>query len=346
MKKLLAMILSLAMILALAACGNNSTQGNNAPQDNTPQNNTQGDDANQGDDAPAALIKVGVINNDPNESGYRTANDRAMREMFTEANGYDTTFYNNNDAAQQIATAQQMIQDEVDYLLLSPGSTTGWDTVLQDAKDAGTQVILFDRMLEADESMYVAAVVSNMPQEGVTAVDWLASQGLEEYNIIHIQGHMGSDAQVGRTGALDEKVNAEANWNYVVQQTADWDEATAQQITQTVIDSGKSFNVIYAENDGMARGAVAALDKAGITHGVDGDVIVMGFDCNKWALEELLAGRWNYDGQCNPFQAETIDQIIKDLQNGTAPSEKIIYTEEQGFDAKTITAEDVEKYGI
>ncbi len=122
MKKLLAMILSLAMILALAACGNNSTQGNNAPQDNTPQNNTQGDDANQGDDAPAALIKVGVINNDPNESGYRTANDRAMREMFTEANGYDATFYNNNDAAQQIATAQQMIQDEVDYLLLSPGS--------------------------------------------------------------------------------------------------------------------------------------------------------------------------------------------------------------------------------
>ena len=328
MKKLLAMILSLAMILALAACGGKNSDGGNS-----------GDGAKE-------KIKVGVINNDPNESGYRTANDRAMREMFTEANGYEATFYNNNDAAQQIATAQQMIQDEVDYLLLSPGSTTGWDTVLQDAKDAGTQVILFDRMLEADESMYVAAVVSDMPAEGVTAVEWLESQGLEEYNIIHIQGHMGSDAQVGRTGALDEKVNAEGNWNYVVQQTADWDEATAQQITQTVIDSGKSFNVIYAENDGMARGAVAALDKAGITHGVDGDVIVMGFDCNKWALEELVAGRWNYDGQCNPFQAETIDKIIKDLENGTAPAEKIIYTEEKGFDAKTITDEDVEKYGI
>ena len=49
-----------------------------------------------------------------------------------------------------------MIQDEVDFLLLSPASTTGWDTVLQDAQTAGTQVILFDRKLEADESMYVA----------------------------------------------------------------------------------------------------------------------------------------------------------------------------------------------
>ena len=48
-----------------------------------------------------------------------------------------------------------------------------------------------------------------------------------------------------------------------------------------------SFNVIYAENDDMAKGAVAALDKANISHGVGKDVIVMGFDCNKWALEEL-----------------------------------------------------------
>lgn len=334
MKKFLALALSVAMALSLAACGNSGSGAASAAASSKP--------AASGSE----LIKVGVINNDPNESGYRTANDRAMREMFTEANGYEATFYNNNDAAQQIATAQQMIQDEVDYLLLSPGSTTGWDTVLQDAKDAGTQVILFDRMLEADESMYVAAVVSDMPKEGVTAVDWLASQGLDEYNIIHIQGHMGSDAQVGRTGALDEKVNAESNWNYVVQQTADWDEATAQQITQSVIDSGKSFNVIYAENDGMARGAVAALDKAGITHGVDGDVIVMGFDCNQWALQELLAGNWNYDGQCNPFQAETINEIIQGLEAGNAPTEKIIYTPEQGFDATTISQSDVDTFGI
>lgn len=322
LKKILSAVLGLALA-ATTLCGCNGDAGK--------------------DDG---VIKVGIINNDPNESGYRTANDKAMRDMFTEANGYSATFYNNNDAAQQIATAQQMVQDEVDYLLLSPASTTGWDTVLKDAKDAGTKVILFDRMLEADDSMYEAAVVSDMPKEGVTAVEWLANQGLSEYNIIHIQGHMGSDAQVGRTGALDEKVNADSSWNYVVQQTADWDEATAKTITQSVIDSGKPFNVIYAENDGMARGAVAALDANGITHGVGGDVIVMGFDCNKWALEELLAKRWNYDGQCNPFQAEAVDKIIKDLENGKSPSQKIIYTEEQGFDANTISQADVDKYGI
>src|SRR5699024_4477899 len=106
------------------------------------------------------------------------------------------------------------------------------------------------------------------------------------------------------------------------------------------------FNVIYAENDDMAKGAVAALDASGITHGKDGDVIIMGFDCNKWALEEVLAGRWNYDGQCNPFQADTINEIIQTLEKGEEPAEKMIYLEEKGFDAATITQEDVDTYGI
>ena len=341
MKKVFCLLLTLCMVLALAACGGDTApadSGSSAPADS-------GSDAQQPAETGGELITVGVINNDPNESGYRTANDAAMRATFTEENGYKATFYNNNDAAQQIATAQQMIQDEVDFLLLSPASTTGWDTVLQDAQAAGTQIILFDRMLEADESMYVAAVVSDMPAEGQTAVDWLAAQGLDEYNIIHIQGHMGSDAQLGRTGALDEKVAAEGNWNYVTQQTADWDEATARTITQSVIDSGKPFNVIYAENNGMARGAVAALDAAGITHGKDGDVIVMGFDSDKWAFEAVLEGSWNYMGLCNPLQAETVDSIIKNLMAGQAPAQKITYTPEQGFDCDTLTQADVDTYG-
>lgn len=148
-----------------------------------------------------------------------------------------------------------------------------------------------------------------MSKEGDTAVSWLASQKLSEYNIIHIQGVIGSEAQIGRSGALDDKVNAESSWNIVTQQTAEWNAETAQQIVQSVIDSGKKFNVIYAENDDMAKGAVAALDKANISHGVGKDVIVMGFDCNKWALEELLKGNWNYDGQCNPFQASYIHGV-------------------------------------
>lgn len=357
MKKILALLLAVAMIAAFCACAQPSAD--TAPADTAPAD-TAADTApadtaadasdDTASDAPAAsdgaLIKVGIINNDPNESGYRTANDKDLKAMFTEENGYDASFAYSLKNDEQIAAAQKFIQDEVDYLLISAAGTSGWDSVLQDAQAAGIQVILFDRTIDADESLYVASIVSDMAKEGQTAVDWLASQNLDTYNIIHIQGVMGSAAQIGRTGALDEQVAANDNWNMVTQQTAEWNAETAQQIVQSVIDSGKEFNVIYAENDDMAKGAVAALDKANISHGVGKDVIVMGFDCNKWALEELLAGNWNYDGQCNPFQASYIDSIIKDLENGKAPAEKVIIMDEKGFDASTITQEDVDNYGI
>ena len=353
-KKALATMLVVSMAAAgLAGCGGGGTETTAAPTEAAAAEDDATEAAAEDDAeeaaAPAAdgeLIRVGIINNDPNESGYRTANDADLKAMFTEENGYDASFAYSLKNDEQITAAQKFIQDEVDYLLLSAADTSGWDSVLQDAQDAGIGVILFDRTIDASEDLYLASIVSDMDKEGETAVNWLADQGLDEYNIIHIQGVMGSAAQQGRTGALDAKVAAEDNWNLVTQQTAEWNAEKAQQIVQSVIDAGTEFNVIYAENDDMAKGAVAALDKANISHGVGKDVIIMGFDCNKWALEELLAQNWNYDGQCNPFQASYIDEVIKKVESGEEITEKTIILEEKGFDATTITEEDVEKYGI
>ena len=334
-RKLMALAMTAAMVIGLTACGTGSA----------PASSTASTDTAAGTSTSGELIKVGIINNDPNESGYRTANDKDLKAMFTEENGYEASFAYSLKNDEQITAAQKFIQDGVDYLLLSAADTAGWDSVLKDAQDAGVRVILFDRTIDADASLYEASIVSDMAKEGQTAVDWLKGQGLSEYKIIHLQGVMGSAAQQGRSGALDEAV-ASDGWTLVTQQTAEWNAEKAQQIVQSVIDSGESFNVIYAENDDMAKGAVAALEKANISHGVGKDVIVMGFDCNKWALEELLNQNWNYDGQCNPFQASYINDIIKTLESGGTISEKTIIMEEKGFDANSITQEDVDKYGI
>ena len=346
-KKVLAMLLASAMVFGLTACGSSAADTAEAPaatEEAATEEAAEAPAAEETAEAPAAsgdLIKVGIINNDPNESGYRTANDKDLKATFCEANGYDASFAYSLKNDEQITAAQKFIQDGVDYLLLSAADTSGWDSVLKDAQDAGIRVILFDRTIDADPSLYEASIVSDMAFEGENTVKWLESQGLDEYNIIHIQGVMGSAAQKGRSGALDEAAAA-GKLNIVVQQTAEWNAEKAQQIVQSVIDSGEKFNVIYAENDDMAKGAVAALDAANISHGVDGDVIIMGYDCNKWALEEVLAGNWNFDQQCNPFQASYIDDVIK---NG-APAEKTIVMDEKGFDAATITQEDVDNYGI
>ncbi|MBR4710708.1 MAG: substrate-binding domain-containing protein [Clostridia bacterium] len=302
--------------------------------------------------ATAALadgIKVGIVNNPPSESGYRAANVKDFETWFSAENGYETTTYYSLKNDEQLSAARKFITDGVDVLLISAAETTGWDTVLKDANEAGIVVFLFDRMIDCDPELYEAAVVSDMAQEGYTAVNWLLGLGLDEYKVVHIQGAMGSDAQLGRTGALDEQFEA-GTMTKVVQQTATWDEGEAKRIVESVINSGEDFNVIYAENDGMARGAVAALDEAGITHGVNGKVVVMGFDCNKWALRELLAGNWNYDGQCSPFQAEVIHNMIQKLLNDEAieglNEKKQIISVEKGFDATEITEDDIATYGL
>ena len=239
MKKILALLLAVAMIAAFCACAQQSADTAPAASTDTAAETTTDTAAetpaaetttDTAAETPAAsdgaLIKVGIINNDPNESGYRTANDKDLKAMFTEENGYDASFAYSLKNDEQIAAAQKFIQDEVDYLLISAAGTSGWDSVLQDAQAAGIQVILFDRTIDADESLYVASIVSDMAKEGQTAVDWLASQNLETYNIIHIQGVMGSAAQIGRTGALDEQIAANDNWNMVTQQTAEWNAAS------------------------------------------------------------------------------------------------------------------------
>ena len=304
--------------------------------------------------ADGDLIKVGIINLDPAESGYRQANVKNLTDIFTKENGYDATFVTAPTADKQLDAFRGFITAEVDYILVSAADTTGWDTVLQDAKNAGIDVFLFDRMIETDPSNYTAAVVSDMRLEGETAVAWLESLGLEEYNILHIQGQLGSAAQIGRSDPLTEKCEAEANWTIVREGTGGdtWDPEEARKIAEAAIDAGIKFNIVYAENDGMADGVVAALDAKKITHGVNGDVIIMGFDCNKWALEKLLAGEWNYDGQCSPFQAAVIDQMIKALENGEDLSAfglnelNQVISVEKGFDAKTITQEDIDNYGL
>lgn len=298
------------------------------------------------------IVKVGIITLDPAESGYREKNVQDLMETFTQENGYDATFVTAQAADMQLQAARGLIAGGVDYLLICAADVSGWDDVLTEAKDCGIKVILYDRMINCDPELYTAAVVSSMSKEGELAVKWLADQKLKEYRVVHIQGAIGSDAQIGRSGALEAKCKSESSWTMVAQGTGgdSWDPDRAYQVTASAIKAGKKFNVIYAENDGMAMGAVRALDEAGITHGVNGDVLILGFDCNKWALRLLLAGEWNADVQCSPFQAGTMDKIIQTLESGGQitgmNSLKQIFVNEKVFDARTITQADVDKYGL
>ncbi len=289
------------------------------------------------------LIKVGIVNLPPEESGYRQANVEDMNNVFSKANGYDAKQTNTGDNSEQIAAAKGYIRDGVDYLLISAANASGWDDTLKSAKAAGIKVILFDRAIETDPSNYQAALLSDMAYEGKTAVDWVLKNVKNPINLILIRGQLGSAAEIGRSDAV-LKAQKDGKLKIVADGTGgdSWSLEEARKVVEAAIAAKKDFNVIYAENDGMAQGAVQALEAAGITHGKGGKVKIIGFDFNRFALRNVQAGYWDADMQCNPRQAAEISKWIK---SGKLPK-GIIYQKELLFDTASITDADINKWGI
>jgi simple sugar transport system substrate-binding protein len=293
--------------------------------------------------ATGGLIKVGIVNLPPEESGYRQANVEDMNNVFSKENGYDAKQTNTGDNSEQIAAAKGYIRDGVNYLLISAANASGWDDVLKSAKAAGIKVILFDRAIQTAASNYQAALLSDMAYEGNTAVEWVLKQNLGTINLILIRGQLGSAAEIGRSAAV-LKAKDDGKLNIIADGTGgdSWSLEEARKVVEAAIAAKKDFNVVYAENDGMAQGAVQALEAAGITHGKDGKVKIMGFDFNRFALRNVQAGYWDADMQCNPRQAAEISKWIK---GGNIPS-GIVYQKELLFTTDTITDKDIDDWGI
>ncbi len=293
--------------------------------------------------AAEKLISIGIVNLPPEESGYRQANVEDMNAVFSRENGYDAKQTNTADNSEQMAAARGYIRDGVDYLLISAANASGWDDVLQSAKRAGVKVILFDREIDTDPSNYEAALLSDMYFEGDLAVEWVLNNVPEPINLILIRGQMGSAAEIGRSAAV-LKAEQEGKLAIVADGTGGdtWSLEEARKVVEAAIAAKKDFNVIYAQNDGMAQGAVQALQAAGISHGKDGNVKIIGFDFNRFALRNVQAGYWDADVQCNPRQASEIEKWIR---SGNIP-QGIVYQEEIVLSTDTITDEDIEKHGI
>jgi len=290
-----------------------------------------------------ALIKVGIVNLPPEESGYRQANVEDMNNVFSKANGYDAKQTNTGDNSEQISAAQGYIRDGVNYLLISAANASGWDNVLKSAKTAGVKVILFDRAIQTDASNFQAALLSDMAYEGNTAVEWVLSQKLPKTNVILIRGQLGSAAEIGRSAAV-LKAEKDGKLTIVADGTGgdSWSLEEARKVVEAAIAAKKDFNVIYAENDGMAQGAAQALAAAGISFGKGGTVKIIGFDFNRFALRNVQSGYWDGDMQCSPRQAAEISGWIK---SGKVPN-GIIYQKEIFLDTAAMTDDLIANKGI
>lgn len=335
MKKLLSLILALSMAFALVACGGsgNSTTTDETAGGDASTTGTTTDDAEAstgGTEASSDAIVVGFAQVG-HESDWRTASTESCQSVFSAENGYDLQFVDcDQDSAKQIEAVRGFIQQEVDYIIIDPIVSTGWDTVLGECEDAGIPVIVIDRTID-DSDKYISWVGSNFKTEGLAAGEWLkayaAEKGITEINALVISGTTGASAQIGRTEGFDEIVEREG-WNKLDEQTGDFTEAGGQEVMESYCKSYEGqFNVVVCQNDNEAFGAMTAMDNAGISYGVDGDVILISFDACTAGLEKVKAGSINADFECNPLAAPDVETVIQQLEAGETPEKEIYMTE-------------------
>ena len=294
------------------------------------------------------LIRVG-FSQVGSESDWRIANTKSMTEALSEENGFELLFDNARQKQEnQFLAIRNFIQQEVDYIVIAPISEYGWDSVLAEARDAGIPVIIVDRQIQVeDDSLYTCWIGSDFYNEGKLAVDWLdehlsqQKRADEEINILHIQGTDGATAQLMRTKALEDAAGIRQNWNIVAQLKGEYTEAKTYELVSEYLKSGESFDVIYSENDNMTFGALRALDEAGITHGLYGDVIIITFDAVREALNSCLSGKIDLCVECNPLHGPRVADMIRRLEQGDSLSKKN-YMSETCFSISTLTKEIIE----
>ncbi len=331
-RKLLAIGLGALMAISMAACGSSSSSTSTATSsaaattDNTGSVVTDADaqslaqsikeDAGTTD---GSLITVG-FSQVGHESDWRTASTNSVKEAFSKDNGFDLQFVDcDNNSETQLQSVRNFIQQQVDYIIIDPIVSTGWDTVLTEAQDADIPVIVIDRTID-DSDKYTAWIGTDTKNEGLAAGAWLKdyakAKGISDLNILVISGTTGSSAQIGRTEGFDQYVKSEG-WNKLDEQTGDFTQDGGQQVMESYCKSyaGK-FNVVVCQNDNEAFGAIDAMKAAGVSYGANGDVIVISFDACKAGLQMVLDGDINADFQCNPLQGPDCAKIVKALDAG------------------------------
>lgn len=273
------------------------------------------------------------------ESEWRTANTQSIKDA-AKAAGITLKF---SDAQQkqenQIKAIRSFIAQKVDVIAFAPVVTTGWDTVLKEAKTAKIPVILTDRSIETkDDSLYVTMIGSDFTEEGRKAGKWLLEnyKGQGDVNIVELQGTVGSAPAIERKKGFEEVIKADPRFKITRSQTGDFTRSKGKEVMEAFLKTDKKVNVLFAHNDDMAIGAIQAIEAAGMKPG--SDIVIVSIDAVKGAFEAMMAGKLNVSVECNPLLGPQLMEIVKAVKAGT-PQAKRINTKEGVFPMETAAKE-------
>ncbi|AOF88562.1 ABC transporter substrate-binding protein [Sinorhizobium sp. RAC02] len=283
--------------------------------------------------------KVGFAQTESNNP-WRIAQTNSMKAE-AEKLGFQLVYTDAaGSAAKQVADVNAMIAQGVDVIFLAPREEKPLIPAVMAAKKAGIPVILLDRSVDPSLAKagedYLTFIGSNFVEEGKRVAEWLAKNANGKSKIIELEGTTGSSPANDRKKGFDEAIQAAGGFEIVASQTGDFARDKGRQVAEALLQAHPDADIIYAHNDEMAMGAIAALEAAGKVPGKD--VLVLSIDGGKEAVQAVVDGKIAAVVECNPrFGPKAFETMLR-YAKGEAIDPALV-NEDKFYDASNAAAE-------
>jgi len=283
--------------------------------------------------------KVGFAQTESNNP-WRIAQTESMKAEAQKL-GYQLVYTDAaGSAAKQVADVNSMIAQGVDVIFLAPREEKPLIPAVMAAKKAGIPVILLDR--NVDQSLakagedYLTFIGSDFIEEGKRVAEWLAKNANGKSKIIELEGTTGSSPANDRKKGFDEAIKAAGGFEIVASQTGDFARDKGRQVAEALLQAHPDADVIYAHNDEMAIGAIAAIEAAGKVPGKD--ILVLSIDGGKEAVQAVVDGKIAAVVECNPRFGPKAFETMTRFAAGDKIEAWVINTD-KFYDASNASAE-------
>jgi len=250
---------------------------------------------------PAAKKTVVGFSQVGAETEWRIAMSKIMQDEFKKQPNMELIF---SDAQQkqenQLKSIRTFIQQKVDFIVFAPVVQTGWDAVLQEAKEAKIPVIVVNRRLTTStgkaEDYYVTFIGPDNLDAGRLAAKTMIDKFKDApgpVNVVQLEGTVGASTAVERKNGFDEIIKGQTKLKVIKSQSGDYTRAKGKEVMEAFLKSAKAeglkIDALFSQSDDMGIGAMQAIEEAGLKPGKD--IIIVSIDGVKGAFEAMIAGK-------------------------------------------------------
>lgn len=275
--------------------------------------------------APAeAKPSIVFIDSKPKASWHQALG--ASIKEHADQHGFGVRRVEAKDAKDQFATLARLRRGDARAVVIYPLTAAGWEESLAAAKRAQIPVVFVDRSpVTFEKDLYACVIEHDFGVQGRKAGEMLAKTTGGKAEILELQGDARAKVTMLRSVGCAEAIQQhKPGMRVVAELRANFMEKEAQEAVARFLADKDSpvITAIYAHNDAMARGAIAALEAAGKKPGKD--VLIVSIDGEASAIRAVAEGKLLCTVEHTPQVGPALMKVLQLINEGREVPRRVV----------------------